>query len=234
MEWEETLSELEEKIGYSFQNRKHLETAITHKSFVNEKMVHRYESYERYEFLGDAILEFIVSQYLMEYDKSMPEGKLSKLRSSLVCEFTLSKIARDLNFGSYARFSKGELQTGGPNRDSILCDLFESVLCAIYLDGGMECATAYVKRFLLQDIEHKQRFHDAKSRLQEYAQKKKQTLSYELLDEKGPDHNKLFTVRVLLDGKELARRIAHSKKSAEQYAAYDALEFLQNSNEMQQ
>lgn len=130
---EGSLSELEALIGYTFQDIKHLETAITHKSFVNEKMVGRYMSYERYEFLGDAILEFIVSKYLFENYQTMPEGDLSKLRSSLVCEFTLSKISRDLRFGEFARFSKGERQTGGANRDSILCDMFESVLGAIYL-----------------------------------------------------------------------------------------------------
>ena len=124
MEHEGSLSELEALIGYTFQDIKHLETAITHKSFVNEKMVGRYMSYERYEFLGDAILEFIVSKYLFENYQTMPEGDLSKLRSSLVCEFTLSKISRDLRFGEFARFSKGERQTGGANRDSILCDMF--------------------------------------------------------------------------------------------------------------
>ena len=202
MEHEGSLSELEALIGYTFQDIKHLETAITHKSFVNEKMVGRYMSYERYEFLGDAILEFIVSKYLFENYQTMPEGDLSKLRSSLVCEFTLSKISRDLRFGEFARFSKGERQTGGANRDSILCDMFESVLGAIYLDG------------------------DAKSKLQEYVQKHKINLQYELLAEEGPDHNKQFTVRVVLDGKEMARKVAHSKKTAEQYAAFETLELL--------
>ena len=218
---------LKKKSDIAFKTKKHLETAITHKSFVNEKTIGRYVSYERYEFLGDAILEFIVSKYLFVHYKNMPEGELSKLRSSLVCEFTLSKIARDLHFGEFARFSKGERHTGGANRDSILCDLFESVLGAIYLDGGMEPAKDYVKRLLLQDIEHKQRFHDAKSKLQEYAQKQKQDLQYELLAEEGPDHDKKFTVRVMLDGKEMARKTAHSKKTAQQYAAFDALCQLQ-------
>lgn len=226
MEMEASIRELEDAIGYTFHEKKYLETAMTHKSFVNEKMIGRYASYERYEFLGDAILEFIVSKYLFEHYQNMPEGDLSKLRSSLVCEFTLSKIARDLRLGEHARFSKGEQQTGGPSRDSILCDLFESVLGAIYLDGGMEHATAYVERFLLQDIEHKQRFHDAKSKLQEYVQKNKLSLEYELLAEEGPDHNKQFTVRVVLDGKEMARKVAHSKKTAEQYAAFETLEML--------
>lgn len=219
--------ELEEAIGYSFKDIKHLETAMTHKSFVNEKTISRYESYERYEFLGDAILEFIVSRYLFVHYKHMPEGTLSKLRSSLVCEFTLSKIARELRFGEHARFSKGERQTGGANRDSILCDLFESVLGAIYLDGGMKPAQAYVERLLLQDIEHKQRFHDAKSSLQEYAQKHKLTLEYELVSEEGPDHDKKFTVRLLLGGKEMTQKTAHSKKAAQQYAAFEVMEALQ-------
>lgn len=224
---EASFRELEEAIGYSFKDIKHLETAMTHKSFVNEKTISRYESYERYEFLGDAILEFIVSRYLFVHYKHMPEGTLSKLRSSLVCEFTLSKIARELRFGEHARFSKGEKQTGGENRDSILCDLFESVLGAIYLDGGMKPAQAYVERLLLQDIEHKQRFHDAKSSLQEYAQKHKLTLEYELVSEEGPDHDKKFTVRLLLGGKEMTQKTAHSKKAAQQYAAFEVMETLQ-------
>lgn len=231
MEIEASIQELEDAIGYTFQDKKHLLTAITHKSYVNEKTIGRYESYERYEFLGDAILEFVVSKYLFIHYKNMPEGKLSKLRSSLVCEFTLSKIARELHFGDHARFSKGEKQTGGANRDSILCDLFESVLGAIYLDGGMKPAQEYVNRLLLQDIEHKQRFHDAKSSLQEYAQKHKLTLEYELLSEEGPDHDKKFTVRLLLGGKEMTQKTAHSKKAAQQYAAFEVMETLQKKRE---
>ena len=227
---EHRLSELETIIGYTFKDKKHLETALTHKSYVYEKTIGQHVSYERYEFLGDAILEFIVSRYLFEHYEQMSEGELSKLRSSLVCEFTLSKIARELQYGEYARFSKGERQTGGANRDSILCDMFESVLGAIYLDGGLDEAVAYVNRFLLTDIEHKQRFYDAKSRLQEYVQKHRQTLAYELLSETGPDHDKQFTVRVLIDGKEMARKTAHSKKTAEQYAAYEVLETLSDEN----
>lgn len=223
---EHPLSELEKKIGYTFSDINHLQIALTHKSYVYEKTIGQFISYERYEFLGDAILEFIVSQYLFEHYPQMPEGELSKLRSSLVCEFTLSKIARELQYGEYARFSKGERMTGGANRDSILCDIFESVLGAIYLDGGLEPATAYVESFLLTDIEHKQRFYDAKSSLQEYIQKQKSTLTYELLSETGPDHDKQFMVRVLIDGVEMARKTAHSKKTAEQYAAYEVLETL--------
>lgn len=228
---EHPLSEIESKIGYKFSDVKHLETALTHKSYVNEKTIGRYSSYERYEFLGDAILEFVVSQYLFENYKDMSEGELSKLRSSLVCEFTLSKIARELKFGQYARFSKGECMTGGANRDSILCDMFESVLGAIYLDGGMEQARAFVERYLLTDIEHKQRFYDAKSRLQEYVQKHKLSLAYELLSEVGPDHDKQFTVRLLVNEKEMSRKTAHSKKTAEQYAAFETLERLTSNNE---
>ena len=227
---EASFRELEEAIGYSFKDIKHLETAMTHKSFVNEKTISRYESYERYEFLGDAILEFIVSRYLFVHYKHMPEGTLSKLRSSLVCEFTLSKIARELRFGEHARFSKGEKQTCGANRDSILCDLFESVLGAIYLDGGMKPAQAYVERLLLQDIEHKQRFHDAKSSLQEYAQKHKLTLEYELVSEEGPDHDKKFSMQAKIGEKAYGVGVGHTKKGAQQLAAYETILLLKKTN----
>lgn len=217
---------LEQEIEYNFNDIRHLETALTHKSYANEKMCGHRESYERYEFLGDAILEYLVSNYLFQKYPEKSEGQLTKLRASLVCEFTLSKISRDLKFGNYANFSKGERQTGGPDRDSILCDMFESVLGAIYLDGGMDAANTFVRRFLLTDIEHKQLFYDAKSRLQEYAQKKDETIIYELLDENGPEHSKQFHVHVRIGNKVMAEGVGHSMKSAEQMAAYNALQKL--------
>ncbi|MDO5127234.1 MAG: ribonuclease III [Eubacteriales bacterium] len=223
---ERRYEKLEQTIGYQFQNEKHLEIAFTHKSYANENVIGAKESYERYEFLGDAILEFIVSEFLFEHYASLPEGKLTKLRASLVCEFTLSKISRELMLGSYGLFSKGEKITGGNNRDSILCDMFESLLGAIYLDGGLAVAKKFVYEFLLTDIEHKQLFYDSKSMLQEYAQKHDKKLSYELIGESGPEHNKSFYVEVLLDGKSLARGEGHSRKSAEQLAAYHALKSI--------
>lgn len=214
---------LETTIGYTFHQKNHLDIAFTHKSYSNEVIATKKESYERYEFLGDAILEYIVSDFLFHNYRELPEGKLTKLRASLVCEFTLSKISRELKLGSYGFFSKGERLTGGNNRDSILCDMFESLLGAIYLDGGMEAARQFVNQFLLTDIEHKQLFYDSKSNLQEYAQKHEKTLCYELLEEKGPEHDKLFFVQVKLGDEILATGEGHSRKSAEQMAAYHAL-----------
>ncbi|MGN0435441.1 MAG: ribonuclease III [Wujia sp.] len=215
--------ELERKIGYSFQDKLKLKTALTHKSFSNENMLNNVESYERYEFLGDAILEYIVSNYLYREYPDLSEGELTKLRASLVCEFTLSKISRELRLGEYGYFSKGELNTGGNNRDSILCDMFESLLGAIYLDSGIDEAGSFVKRFLLTDIEHKQLFYDAKTKLQEYSQKHNKTLYYELINTEGPEHNKIYYVELLLDDEVISQGEGHSKKNAEQMAAYNAL-----------
>lgn len=216
----------EQKIGYEFKDKKHIQTAFTHKSYANEKTIGEIESYERYEFLGDAILEFVVSKYLFDHYPELPEGELTKMRASLVCEFTLSKVARELGFGQYGLFSRGELNTGGSDRDSILCDMFESLLGAIYLDSGMDEAKKFVETFLLTDIEHKRRFHDSKSKLQEYAQKKKIVLSYKLLSETGPDHNKVYEVQVYLDEKAYAKGTSHNKKGAEQVAAFETLNML--------
>jgi ribonuclease-3 len=144
-----------------------------------------------------------------------------------VCEFTLSKISRELGYGDYIQLSKGERATGGANRDSILCDLFESVLGALYQDGGMEVAKDYVIKYLLTDIEHKQLYHDSKTKIQEYVQKTPgSTLRYELVREEGPEHDKTYYVRLLIDEKEVASGSGHNKKNAEQEAAYKALQKL--------
>ena len=218
--------ELENLIGYSFNNKEHLDIAFTHKSYINEMLIKRGQSYERYEFLGDAILEFLVSKFLFDEYPNKPEGELTKLRASIVCEFTLSKIARDLKLGSYGYYSKGERNSGGSNRDSILCDMFESLLGAIYLDGGLENAWLFVKKYLLTDIEHKKLYYDSKSKLQEYSQKNNISLVYNLLSETGPEHNKEFHVNVVLNNEIVAEGIGHSKKTAEQNAAFEALNKL--------
>lgn len=217
---------LEQEIEYTFRDKQHLEIAFTHTSYANERMVGKLQSYERYEFLGDAILEFISSEYLYENYPELPEGKLTKVRASLVCEFTLSKIARELGLGQLGYFSKGEIKTGGRNRDSILCDMFESLLGAIYLDGGMDAAKAFAKKYLLNDIEHKQRFYDSKTTLQEYAQKNGSKITYEILSEGGSDHNPIFEAACKMGEKRLASGKGHSKKSAEQDAAFNALQLL--------
>ena len=144
--------ELEKRIGYEFKDIRLLITALTHTSFANELKVNKTESYERLEFLGDAILEYIVSDYLFRKKREYEEEKLTKLRASLVCEFTLSQISESLGYGKFVLLSKGEAQTGGRTRKSILCDLFESVLGAMYLDGGMDVAKKFVHQFLLDHV----------------------------------------------------------------------------------
>lgn len=214
---------IEEKIGYKFHDINRLKTAFTHTSYTNERQINKIESYERSEFLGDAILEFIVSEYLYENYKQYKEGQLTKLRASLVCEFTLSQISKSLGFGEYVLLSKGEDQTGGRNRNSIMCDLFEAVLGAIYLDGGIEPSKAFVYQYLLNDIETKTLFYDAKSTLQEMMQKDGKQLSYQQIGEKGPDHNKIYSSEVLIDGIPIASGEGASRKASEQTAAYNAL-----------
>lgn len=217
-------SAIEKNINYEFQDKSLLKQAMSHSSYVNEIKIKGYQSYERLEFLGDAVLELISSEYLYEHYEDMPEGKLTKLRASIVCEFTLSSVSRQLGYGDFVLLSKGEEFTGGRNRNSILCDLFESVLGAIYLDGGMEPAKRYVHTFLMTDIESKQLFYDAKTTLQEMVQKDgKGIVTYKLLEEKGPDHNKSFVSGVLVDGVQLATGEGTSKKNAEQMAAYQAI-----------
>lgn len=189
-------------IQYNFQKPELLEQAFTHSSYANERRINRIQDYERLEFLGDAVLEMLTSHALLLQFPDKREGELSKLRSSLVCEYCLAQCARDLHYQDYVRLSKGERQTGGADRDSLLCDLFESVLGAIFLDGGMEPAAAYVERFLLSDMDNKRLFYDAKTNLQELVQKENLgEVEYVLVDTKGPDHNKHFFVEVRINGK---------------------------------
>ena len=215
---------IEQNIQYVFNDKSLLKQALSHSSFINEMKKTGMESYERLEFLGDAVLELITSEFLFENYKELTEGQLTKLRASIVCEFTLSAVSEMLQFGEYVLLSKGEELTGGRHRSSILCDLFESVLGAIYLDGGMEPARTYVKTFLLTDIENKSLFYDAKTTLQEMVQKDgKGVVTYEILEESGPDHNKKFVTQVLVDDVPLAKGEGSSKKNAQQMAAYKAI-----------
>lgn len=216
--------EIEKNIQYEFNDKMLIKQAMSHSSFINEMKLKGMESYERLEFLGDAVLELISSEYLYEHYADMPEGKLTKLRASIVCEYTLSSVSKMLHFGDYVLLSRGEEQTGGRMRSSILCDLFESVLGAVYLDGGMDAAKKYVYTFLMTDLENKQLFYDAKTTLQEMVQKDgKGIVTYELLQEKGPDHNKTFVTEALVDGIRIAKGEGTSKKNAQQMAAYKAI-----------
>ncbi|MBQ6230107.1 MAG: ribonuclease III [Eubacterium sp.] len=223
---EQDYSELEEKIGYHFKDRSYLDTAFTHKSFTNE---YKKEvlSYERLEFLGDSILEFVSSKILYDKYPDKTEGELTRLRASLVCEYTLSQISQSLDYGRYLYLSRGENVTGGRERSSILCDLFESVLGAIYLDGGLKPAAEYVKRHLMTDIENKALFHDSKSILQEYVQKYGYNLIYKEVSVTGPDHAHTYTIQACMgepgDEKEYESGTANTKKGAEQIAAHKTL-----------
>lgn len=223
------MEELEERIGYVFRNKKLLKQALTHSSFANEQKINKWEDYERIEFLGDAVLELVSSDYLYRMNARLSEGELTKLRSSMVCEPALAYCARDIELGQFIFLGKGEESTGGRKRDSITSDVMEAVIGAIYLDGGMACAKAYIDSFILSDLEHKRLFYDSKSNLQEVVQGKlKKDLEYELLDVQGPEHCQTFRVQVrILEGEVLGLGEGHTKKAAEQQAAYRALLLLQ-------
>ena len=216
--------ELSGKIGYTFRNQEHFKLALTHSSYSNEHKAHKKDNNERLEYLGDAVLELSVSDYLYHAYPDKNEGELTKLRSSLVCERTLSGCARELSLGSALRLSKGEHLTGGRERDSILSDAFEALIGAIYLDGGMEEARSFIHRFLLTDVEDKALFYDAKTILQEMVQAEtKEKLSYHLINEEGPDHCKEFTVETWIGDKPAAVGTGKTKKAAEQMAAYKTI-----------
>lgn len=217
---------LEDRIGYHFKDVSLLRTAMTHSSFANEYHLRKVTHYERLEFLGDAILEYISSEVLYEKYPELSEGELTKRRASLVCEYTLSKITKELGYGDFVFLSKGEQLTGGRERKSILCDLFESVLGAIYLDGGMEPAREYVNQHLLTDLEHKTLFTDSKTILQEYAQAKGLTVSYDLLGQSGPDHQRVYNAQVRLGDTVVAKGTGNSIKGAQMEAAHIAIRDL--------
>lgn len=218
------LKELEQKIGYHFQNPKLLEQAMRHSSYVNELHVPKYECNERLEFLGDAVLELISSEFLYKEHPTVPEGKLTKTRASMVCEPSLAFCARDIELGSFLRLGKGEEATGGRNRDSITSDAMEALIGAIYLDSGFTSAKEFIHTFILSDLENKKLFFDSKTILQEIVQAQNTgTVSYKLLGEEGPDHNKVFYVEVCVGETCFGTGKGRTKKAAEQEAAYQAI-----------
>jgi ribonuclease-3 len=224
-----TLEVLEERIGYRFENRTLLKQALTHSSFTNEQKINKRKNYERLEFLGDAVLELVSSEFLFREHTDVPEGELTKLRASMVCEPALAFCARDLELGKFILLGKGEESTGGRSRDSITSDVMEAVIGAIYLDGGMKPAKAFIDRFVLSDLENKQLFYDSKSNLQEVVQGRlKKEIRYELLQESGPEHNKTFRVSVYMEDEFLGEGLGRTKKAAEQQAAYKALLLLRD------
>lgn len=227
----ENLSELEKKIGYTFQDKALLKTAMTHSSYANEVRIGRVQYNERLEFLGDAVLEITVSDYLYRSHPDMSEGDMSRMRASIVCEPTLAFCSREFSLGDYLLLGKGEEQTGGRKRESIVSDAMEALIGAIYLDGGIANAKEFINRFILNDISNKKLFFDSKTILQEMVQSySKELLSYRLVSEEGPDHDKQFGVDAVLGEQVIGHGIGHSKKNAEQAAAYDALLRLKKSN----
>ncbi len=220
----EELDKLEQKIGYCFKDRSLIEQALTHSSYVNEHKINRCRDYERLEFLGDAVLEMVSSAVLYKKYPEKKEGELSKLRSTLVCEPALAYCARDIGLENFIRLGKGEEATGGRQRDSIISDVMEATIGAMYLDSGrVEEAQDFIMKFILSDLENKRLFYDAKSILQEKIQQHGQTIRYEVLEECGPEHCKIFRVAALIDDKQVQTGEGRSKKAAEQQAAHRLL-----------
>lgn len=224
------MKKLEAALGYRFTQSALLDTALTHSSYANEAKRHDVVCNERMEFLGDTVLGFIVSDYIFRHYPELPEGKLTKVRASLVCEAALHKYAGRVGLGAYLKLGKGEEASGGRDRPSILADAFEAVLAGMYLDGGLEHVKTFLMPFIreeLDQIDTEESFHDYKTLLQEIVQKnKEEILSYELIDQKGPDHNKRFVVGVYLNSNQIATGEGKSKKEAEQNAAKAALALM--------
>lgn len=220
------LKKFQEKIGYHFKNEQLLKQALTHSSYANEKHLKKLSDNERLEFLGDAVLEVISSEYLYANYPNLTEGQLTKLRASIVCEPTLADCTKEIHLGDYLFLGKGEDHTGGRTRKSVLSDAMEAVIGAIYLDGGFANAKEFVLKYIMTDIEHKHLFYDSKTILQEVVQGEHEQLTYVLLGETGPDHDKTFEVGVLIGNKEISTGKGHTKKAAEQEAAYQALLLL--------
>ncbi len=218
------IDDLQNSIEYSFKDEKLLVTALTHKSYIVNAPETGDVNNERLEYLGDAVLELVTSDFLFKNYKQMSEGEMTKLRASLVCEPALAIDAREIDLQDFIFLGKGEENTGGRNRDSIVSDAFEALIGAIYLDGGMDEATKFICSFVLNDIEHKQKFYDSKTTLQEMVDATNLgSLHYEIVKESGPDHNKVFGAVVKLNDEVIGSGTGQTKKHAEQNAAVDAL-----------
>ena len=205
-------------------DRQLLFQALCHSSYANEHREEGAQDNERLEFLGDSVLEVCSSDFLYRKYPEMPEGDLTKFRASIVCEPTLALCARQFGLPGYLNLGKGEELTGGRRRNSIVSDALEAVIGAIYLDGGLEPSKTFIDRFIMDDAEHKKLFVDSKTILQEVVQRKPDSeISYVLTGEEGPDHDKHFSVEVVIDGGTYGQGTGSTKKAAEQEAAYNTL-----------
>jgi len=224
----ERLRELEDVIGYKFNDIGKLFLALTHSSFANEKRSENLKSNERLEFLGDSVLNIITSDYIYRNYPELPEGEMTKTRAAMVCEASLMLCANKIRLGEYLFLGRGEENTGGRTRTSILSDAFEALIGAIYLDGGITAADEFIKRTMqeiYQNINSKSVFNDYKTQFQEIIQKQSDDrIKYRILDEKGPDHDKVFTAQLLVGDKPYGTGTGRTKKEAEQNAAKNALD----------
>ena len=221
---------LEKRIGYRFGDAHLLETALTHSSYANERHAPGTESYERLEFLGDSVLGLVTAEFLYAHSPALPEGRMTRLRAELVCESSLHETALALGLGEFMRLGRGEELTGGRERVSILADMVEAIIAAIYLDGGMDEARTFIMARVLADAQIGEDHHSAdyKTALQELVQRRGEVaIRYELVGETGPDHNKTFTFSVSVDGETVGEGSGRTKKEAEQMAARAALESMQ-------
>lgn len=223
------MTDLQNKIGYQFKNPALLNEALTHSSYANEHKSQHIKYNERLEFLGDSVLSIVVSDYIYKNCPELPEGELTKLRASLVCEKSLYELAKKIDLGKYLVLSKGERNNGGADRPSILSDAFEALIAAIYIDGGLAPASKHILNFVIPAIKNskKKKINDYKTTLQEIIQKNPgEKLEYVLVKESGPDHNKHFVVEVHLNSNVIGKGGGRSKKEAEQQAAREALELM--------
>lgn len=219
---------LEDVLGYQFEKPELLERALTHSSYANERLGGALDCNERLEFLGDAVLGMLVADHLYREHPDLPEGDLTRLRASMVCEEALARVAKSWQLGNHINLGRGEGLSGGQERASILADAVEAVLAAIYLDSGIAQVRRTIRQFILSQEVPTGRTRDHKTALQEFIQRESgHALAYELVSSQGPDHQKTFTMAVLLDGKQVGLGEGHSKKEAEQMAAKVALEALQ-------
>ena len=220
--------ELETLIGYNFKDKELLKRALTHSSYVNESRLEGVKDNERLEFFGDAIIEFHVSEYLFENNRDFPEGRLTKMRASMVCENGLAICAKALDLGNFILMGKGEELSGGRERPSITSDAFEALTAAIYIDSEGAAVKEFVKKHIIETLSGKELFFDAKTRLQEITQRDvSNVLRYEIISEEGPVHERVFTAAVFLNGDVIGKGTGHSKKDAHQNAARAALDKLE-------
>lgn len=226
-----SVEELQSVIDYKFKDKSLIVKALTHSSYANEMHMGKLNDNERLEFLGDAVLEIVTSRFLYLNYPDYSEGDLTKLRASLVCEPTLAYCTKEINLGKYILLAHGEDKCGGRKRKSILSDALEALIGAIYLDGGMDKASEFIMKYILTDIDNKTLFHDCKTNLQEVVQAKHDgNVEYILIAEEGPAHDKTFESAVKYHDKVLGQGTGHTKKAAEQEAAYQALLNIKEGN----